>query len=84
MRARLMIIAATALTVGTSALADPPKSREAQAAQPASPPAQVLMASVESGDPAPAADQAPPPVKRPRVARVTSCRCGDQQASDQQ
>ena len=85
MHARLMVIAAAALTIGTSALAEPPKTRAARAAQPATPPAQVLMASAEEArDPAPAAEPATPPVKRPRAARVTTCRCGDQQAPDQQ
>jgi len=82
MHARLMIIAAAASMLGTSAFAEPPKPHVAQAAQPASPPAQVVMASADQiRGPAPDAEQAAPPVKRPRVARVTTCRCGDQQAS---
>jgi hypothetical protein len=85
MHARLMVIAAATLTMGTSAIAEPAKTREPHAAQPASPPAQVVLASADQiREPSPNAEQATPPVKRPRVARVTTCRCGDQQASDQQ
>jgi hypothetical protein len=85
MHARLMAIAAAALTFGTAAFADPPKARDAQPAQQASPPAQVVFASADqSEEPTPPTQQTAPPVKRPRVARVTTCRCGDQQASDQQ
>ena len=85
MHARFMMIAAAAMTIGTSASAEPPKSRDVRAAQPASPPAQVVLASAEeSRVPVPAAEGATPPVKRPRTARVTTCRCGDPQASDQQ
>ena len=85
MHARLMAIAAAALTLGTAAFADPPKTRDAHPAQQASPPAQVVFASADqSEEPTPPTQQATPPVKRPRVGRVTTCRCGDQQASDQQ
>jgi hypothetical protein len=85
MHARLMVIAAAVLTMGASAIAEPAKTRDPQAVQPASPPAQVVLASADQiRDPSPNAEQVTPPVKRPRVARVTSCRCGDQQASDQQ
>jgi hypothetical protein len=84
MHARLMVIAAAALVVGTSAFAEPPKTRGAQPAQPATQPAAVVLASAETvRDTAPSADQPAAPVKRPRAARVTSCRCGDQQATDQ-
>jgi hypothetical protein len=85
MQARLMIITAAALTIATSALAEPAKPHGAQQPQPATPPAEVVLASAETvHDAAPSADQPAAPVKRPRVARVTTCRCGDQQAQDQQ
>ena len=85
MHARLMIITAAALTIGTSASAEPAKPRGPQAAPAASPPAQVVLASADQiRDPAPIANQATPPAKRPRVGRVTTCRCGDQQDQDQQ
>ena len=85
MHARLMIIAAAALTISTSAFAEPAKTPAAKQPQPATPPAEVVLASADTVRvAAPSADQPAAPVKRPRVARVTTCRCGDQQAQDQQ
>jgi hypothetical protein len=85
MHARLTIIAAAALVLGTSAFAEPVKTRGAQPAQPATPPAAVVLASADQIRDVPAsADQPAAPVKRPRAARVTTCRCGDQQASAEQ
>jgi hypothetical protein len=79
---RLMVIAAAASMLGTSAFAEPPKPHGAPATQPATPPAQVVLASADQiRDPVPTAEQVTPPVKRPRVGRATTCRCGDQQAS---
>jgi hypothetical protein len=78
MNARILI-AATALTMATSGLAEPAKAPAAEAGKAASRPAQVVMASADQVEaPAPAADQpAATPAKRPRAARVTTCRCGD-------
>lgn len=85
MQARFTIIAAVALTISTSAFAEPAKSRGAPPPRPATQPAEVVLASADNvRDVAPSADQPSAPVKRPRVARVTTCRCGDQQAEDQQ
>ncbi len=85
MHARLTIIAATALAVGASAFAEPVKTREAPPTQPATRPAAVVLASADQiGAAVPSSDQQAAPVKRPRVARITTCRCGDQQAQDQQ
>jgi hypothetical protein len=85
MYARLMVIAALALT-GNPAFAEPAKEREPRAAtQPSTPPAAVVLASAETiADVAPSAGQPAVPVKRPRAARVTTCRCGDQQAQPDQ
>src|SRR4051812_48695099 len=79
MYARSMVIAATALTMAASAVAEPVQPVAREAAQPASQSKPVLLASAEQiRAPGAAADQAAPaPVKRPRVARVTTCRCGD-------
>ena len=83
MQVRLMVIAAAALTIGTSAFAEPAKTHGSQATQPATPPATVVLASADTvRDPTPTASQNAAPVKRPRVGRVTTCRCGDQQAQD--
>jgi hypothetical protein len=85
MQARLMIIAAAALTIATSAFAEPAKPHAAQPPQAATPPAEVVLASADTvHETAPSADQPTAPAKRPRVARVTTCRCGDQQAQEQQ
>jgi hypothetical protein len=84
MTARLMIIAAAALTVATSAIAEPAKPQSPQANPPSRPPATLVLASAEQAQaPAPAADQqSPAPVKH-RAARVTTCRCGDPQTQEQ-
>jgi hypothetical protein len=80
-----MIIAAVALTIATSAFAEPAKPHAAPAPKAATVPAEVVLASADTvRDAAPTPDQPAAPVKRPRVARVTTCRCGDQQAQDQQ
>lgn len=87
MSARLTMIAAAALTIGTSALAEPARTGD-HANQPANRPAAIVLASAETAQAsAPAADQpTPPPAKPRRAARVTTCRCGDPQpeAQDQQ
>jgi hypothetical protein len=44
----------------------------------------VLASADQVGDVQASADQPAAPVKRPRAARVTTCRCGDQQASADQ
>lgn len=78
MHARWMVIAATALTMAATAVAEPVQPVARDAAQPASQPRPVLLASAEQiRAPAAGEQAAPSPVKRPRVARVTSCRCGD-------
>jgi hypothetical protein len=71
--------AAIALTIGSSAVADPPKNQLREATQPADRRPEVVLASAEDvRTPAPDAEQqSPTPPKRPRAARVTTCRCGD-------
>ena len=86
MYARLTVIAALTMVMGNPLLAEPAKSRDPQPhAQPATPPAAVVLASAETiAASPPSADQPTAPVKRPRTARVTTCRCGGQQAQDQE
>jgi hypothetical protein len=86
MYVRLIVVAALTLTMGNPLLAEPAKTHDQQpTAQPATPPAAVVLASAETvSGAAPSADQPATPAKRPRVARVTTCRCGDQQAQNQQ
>ena len=85
MHARLVMIAAAALTIGATAAAEPPKSEPRDTAQPANRSAEVILASADQVRAVPVADEAVPaadqpvatPAKRPRAARVTSCRCGE-------
>ena len=74
MLARSIIIAAT-LTAATAAYAEPAKPQAQEAGQASSRPLVLASAEVAKA-PVAAADQQAP-AKRPRVARVTSCRCGD-------
>jgi hypothetical protein len=84
MLARSIVIAVAALSVAAAALAEPAEPQPQDSVQPASRPIVLASAEVVS-KPATAADQQVP-VKRPRVARVTTCRCGDPipQDEDQQ
>ena len=88
MYARLIVIAAATLTVANPAFAEPAKPHgQEPATQPATRPAAVVLASADTvREVTPSStDQAAPQVKRPRTARVTTCRCGDpSQASEQQ
>jgi hypothetical protein len=87
MRTRFTVIAAAMLGAATAAIAaEPPKRPGAAAAQTPSHPSPVVLASADRVVGAQTPAQAnPAPVKRPRAARVTSCRCGDPQAqSDDQ
>lgn len=81
MHTRYLLIAAAALAMTTNAVAEPAKPVPQPATQPAERPAEIMMASAEQVQtPAPIAAQAQEsaPVKRPRAARVTSCRCAGQ------
>jgi hypothetical protein len=86
MNSRYLLIASAAFAVATAASAEPVKPAAAPVAEAANGPTKVLMASAERiQTPAPlaAAAAAPQsaeaaPVKRPRAARVTSCRCAGQ------
>ena len=80
MSARLVVIAAAMIAAGTAVAAEPPRDPKAAAPQP-SRPAQLMLASADQVPTPLAPDQAnPQPPKRPRAARVTTCRCGDQAA----
>ena len=80
MHARTLMIVSAALTIATSVAAEPPKLEAREANPPVSRPAPVILASADQvQSPAPTnPEQAQPPVKRPRVGRVTTCRCADQ------
>lgn len=81
MLARSIIIAAT-LAASTAAVAEPSKPEVQQASQPSSRPIVLASAEVVKSPAAASAEQAP--AKRPRAARVTSCRCGDPVPQDDQ
>ena len=80
MIARLILV--SAVLVSSSAFAaDAPKT-PARAADQQQPQPQVVLASADV--PANSATtQAPAAPKRPRVARVTTCRCGGQETGEQ-
>ena len=82
MTARLMFIAATALSVSAAAVAGDPAKPDLRDVSAAQPQREIVLASVETKAPAVVAEaQAQAPVKR-RVARVTTCRCGDPQPAE--
>lgn len=81
MLSRYLLIVSTALAIGTAAVAaDPAKPEAQEPAQPTARPAAVVLASADQVQPSTPAlqEQGATPVKRPRAARVTTCRCGDQ------
>lgn len=73
-------LAATfAVLIAAPVAAEPAKAPAQQASHPTNQPAQVLLASNEIQTPGQPSDgQASAPAKRPRAARVTSCRCAGQ------
>ena len=80
MHARFVLIAVATL-MSTSALRPIPRRPSPKPpAQPSRSTPKVVLASANIEQPSrPSAEQAPATPKR-RVGRVTSCRCGDQQA----
>ena len=85
MLARFVLIAATTFIGGNAFAAEPakPPVQPATRQQPA--PAQVVLASADDVRVPSASDQQPSSApKRPRIARVTTCRCGDPQAQPEQ
>lgn len=88
MHSRYLIIATAALALaGTAVAAEPQKPAAQPASQPATDrPAEVVLASAAQL-PAPAVvapAQATPAPKKPRAARVTSCRCAGQNGQNEQ
>lgn len=83
MQARFVLIATIAVTSAGIAGAEPQKSpaKPAVQLQQASPPV-ILASADEPRTPAATEPQVQVQAKRPRIARVTTCRCGDPQPSD--
>jgi predicted component of type VI protein secretion system len=80
MHARLVIIAVAFFGAGSAFSAEPARPPAHESVQPEPQRAQIVLASAEQVNPGPTQQQAQPTVRRARVARVTTCRCGDQQA----
>lgn len=80
MYVRFLVIAASALSIGAPAVAEPPRPASHETSQPSAHGTPVVLASADQIQaPTSNPDQtAATPPKRPRAARVTSCRCGDQ------
>jgi hypothetical protein len=83
MHARSIMMAAASLTFATQAAAEPPKT---PAVPSAGRPTPVIYASADQiVTPAPTPERpGTTTVKRPRAARVTTCRCGDPQPEPQE
>ena len=83
---RIVFFAAATLISASAISAEPPKAPAHPPAQPQSRPADIVLASAdEASNASPDANpQNSAPAKRPRVARVTTCRCGDPQAPQEQ
>lgn len=83
MHARVVLIAAAALMSANAFAAEPHKPQDGPPAQPQSGAPSLVLASADVvRTQAPADQAAPTAAKRPRVGRVTTCRCGDPQPSD--
>jgi hypothetical protein len=83
MHARFILIAAATAMTATAHAAEPAKPAPQPAAQNQPRPAELLLASADHVQAPATADQQAAP-KPHRVARVTTCRCGDQQAQPDQ
>lgn len=80
MNFRSAIIAASALAIASVAVAQPAKAPAASSAQSMGHSSPVVLASAERVvGTIPPADVRSEQPKRPRAARVTTCRCGDPQ-----
>lgn len=85
MHARFVLIAAATFISASAFAAEPAKPPVQPAAQQQPAQAQVVLASADDvRTPSVAEQQVPTPPKRPRIARVTTCRCGDPQAQPEQ
>ena len=86
MHARFVLIAAAISLSGTAFAAEPVKPPVQPAVQQQQPAlAQVVLASADDVRvPSPTDQQPQSAPKRPRVGRVTTCRCGDEQAQPEQ
>jgi hypothetical protein len=84
MYVRFVLIAAAALTSVNAFAADPAKPAPQPTPQPQHAQAPVVLASATDVQEAPPSDQQATTPPKKRVARVTTCRCGDPQQPDPQ
>lgn len=86
MHARLVIFASAIFFSGSAVVAEPasPAANEPVQARPQPERAQIVLASADQVNAPDAAQQVQPTPQRARVARVTTCRCGDQQAQPEE
>jgi hypothetical protein len=85
MRTRQLMLAVAALSLASTAFAQPANAPVRKAEQATVQSAPVVVASADEIATPPATDQqqASAPAKPVRHARVTTCRCGDQTPGDQ-
>jgi hypothetical protein len=76
MHVRFTMTAAAALVLAATANAQPAETPAAPASRPSSRPAPVMLASADHVANPGSGDAGQVPVKRPRAARITTCRCG--------
>jgi hypothetical protein len=79
MNARVVIIAAALFASGSAFAAEPAQPPVRQPDQAQIHRAEIVLASAEQVNSGPADQQVQPVRRHARVARVTTCRCGDQQ-----
>jgi hypothetical protein len=79
MHARVIAFAAAVLVGGTAFAAEPAKPPAHQQDQAQGQRVEIVLASADQADSSDANHQAQPAPRHARVARVTTCRCGDQQ-----
>ena len=85
MHARFVLIMASIFVSGPAFAAEPAKPPVQPATQQRPAPAQVVLASADDVRvPSDTDQQAQSAPKRPRVGRITTCRCGDPQAQPEQ
>ena len=78
-----LVVVYTAVAVSAAAVAQPSKNDSRPPATTRSPAAPVVLASASQAPAPSAADgQRPPDPAKRRIARVTTCRCGDPQPDE--
>jgi hypothetical protein len=85
MHTRFVLFSAATLMNASAFAAEPVKLPVQPAVQPQTTPAQVMLASADDvRAPSPTDQQTQTAPKRPRIGRVTTCRCGDPQSQPEQ